>query len=133
ESAEHALGLAKHLAAIARRAGVGFVFKASYDKANRSSLNSYRGPGLAGGLQILERVRNDVGVPVLSDVHEVAQVEAAAKVLDCLQVPAFLSRQTDLLVACGKTGKAVNVKKGQFLAPDDMRFVVEKIASTGNQ
>ncbi|HEX9898618.1 MAG TPA: 3-deoxy-8-phosphooctulonate synthase, partial [Candidatus Methylomirabilis sp.] len=108
------------------------VLKASFDKANRSSHRSYRGPGLTEGLRILGRVKAKLGLPILSDIHETAQVPAAAEVLDVLQVPAFLCRQTDLLLAAGRTGKPVNVKKGQFLAPDDMGNVVEKIRSTGN-
>jgi 2-dehydro-3-deoxyphosphooctonate aldolase (KDO 8-P synthase) len=110
-----------------------FVFKASYDKANRSSVSSFRGPGLQKGLAILKKVRDELKVPVLSDVHSVAEVEEAAKVLDILQIPAFLCRQTDLLVAVGKTGKVVNIKKGQFLAPWDMKNAVDKVRSTGNK
>jgi len=113
--------------------GVPFIFKASFDKANRTSVTSYRGPGLERGLEILAAIRESVGVPVLSDIHEVAQVKPAAEVLDMLQVPAFLSRQTDLLVAVGETGLPVNIKKGQFLAPDDMRHCIEKVRSTGNE
>jgi len=131
ESEASALRHAEAIAAIAGRYRIPYVFKCSYDKANRTSLRSYRGPGLKKGLAILGKVRRRVGVPVLSDVHEVAQVAPAAEILDCLQVPAFLSRQTDLLVAVGKTGKAVNVKKGQFLAPWDMRHAVEKLRSAG--
>jgi 2-dehydro-3-deoxyphosphooctonate aldolase (KDO 8-P synthase) len=111
---------------------VPFIYKSSYDKANRTSVDGYRGPGLHEGLAILERVREDIGVPVLSDVHDVEQVDAAAKVLDILQIPAFLCRQTDLLIAAGQTGKPVNVKKGQFLAPWDMQHVVHKIVSMQN-
>jgi len=132
ESAEHSLMLAERIAGIARRLELGYVFKASYDKANRSSLDSFRGPGLEAGLEILARVRQEVGVPVLSDVHEPAQAEPAGRVLDCLQVPAFLCRQTDLLLACGRAGRCVNIKKGQFLAPEKIRFAVEKVRSTGN-
>ncbi len=132
ESADHALRLAESIAEIARRLELPYVFKASYDKANRSSGQSFRGPGLEAGLAILERVRGELGLPVLSDVHEPAQAEAAAQVLDVLQVPAFLCRQTDLLLACGRTGRCVNVKKGQFLAPEKMALAVEKIRSTGN-
>jgi 2-dehydro-3-deoxyphosphooctonate aldolase (KDO 8-P synthase) len=112
---------------------VPFIYKSSYDKANRSALNSYRGPGLQEGLRILKKVKQEVGVLLLSDVHDVSQVEPAAEVLDVLQVPAFLCRQTDLVVACGQTGKPVNIKKGQFIAPRDMRHVVEKVRSTGNE
>jgi len=112
---------------------VGFVLKASYDKANRTSVKSYRGPGMEEGLATLAKVAAELGVPCVTDVHEPAHAEIAARYVDMLQVPAFLSRQTDLLVACGKTGKAVNVKKGQFLSPWDMRHAVEKIESTGNK
>ena len=132
ESEKHALTTAERLAAIAADHGVPFVYKSSYDKANRSSLRGYRGPGLREGLRILARVKADIGVPVLSDVHQVAEVAAAADVLDVLQIPAFLCRQTDLLVAAARTGKPVNVKKGQFLAPADMRNVAEKITASGN-
>jgi len=110
-----------------------FIFKSSYDKANRSSLRSYRGPGVTRGLEILGKVKRELGVPVLSDVHRFEEVEEAAGVLDVLQVPAFLCRQTDFVLAIAKTGKGVNVKKGQFLAPWDMRNILEKIESTGNQ
>ncbi len=133
ENGAHALMMAERLARIAGDAGVPFIYKSSYDKANRSSVASYRGPGLSEGLSILRKVRETVGCPVLSDVHAVSEVEPAAEVLDALQIPAFLCRQTDLLLACGKTGKPVNVKKGQFLAPADMKNVVEKIRSTGNE
>ena len=132
ESADHALRMATAIAQVARRVGLPYVFKASYDKANRSSVHSFRGPGLEAGLAILRRVREETGVPVLSDVHEPAQAEAAGKVLDCLQVPEFLCRQTDLLVACGRAGRSVNVKKGQFVAPEKMRLAVEKVRETGN-
>src|SRR3981189_3644953 len=108
-----------------------FVFKASFDKANRSSNASFRGPGLEGGLKILERIKGELNVPVLTDVHEPHHAEAAGKVVDVLQVPAFLARQTDLLLACGKTGKTINVKKGQFMAPVEMGNAVEKIRSAG--
>jgi 2-dehydro-3-deoxyphosphooctonate aldolase (KDO 8-P synthase) len=124
--------MAERLQAITVRAGIPLVYKSSYDKANRSAVGSYRGPGLAEGLRILRRVKEVTGLPVLSDVHDVSEVAPAAEVLDVLQVPAFLCRQTDLLVACGRTGKPVNVKKGQFLAPADMGNVAEKIRSTGN-
>jgi 2-dehydro-3-deoxyphosphooctonate aldolase (KDO 8-P synthase) len=124
--------MAERLQAIAARFGVPLVYKSSYDKANRSAVGSYRGPGLVEGLRILQRVKEATGLPVLSDVHDVAEVAAAAEVLDVLQVPAFLCRQTDLLLACGRTGKPVNVKKGQFLAPGDMGNVADKIRSTGN-
>jgi len=111
---------------------VPFIYKSSYDKANRSSVKSYRGPGLAEGLRILKKVRDEIGVPVLSDVHQVSEIEPAAAVLDVLQIPAFLCRQTDLVLAAAATGKPVNVKKGQMVAPGDMRNVVDKVVSTGN-
>jgi len=133
EDEVHALMLAERLSRIARAASVPFIYKSSYDKANRSALAAYRGPGLKEGLRILQKVKQEVGVPVLSDVHDVSEVERAAEVLDVLQVPAFLCRQTDLVIACGRTGKPVNVKKGQFLAPRDMLNVVGKIRSTGNE
>jgi 2-dehydro-3-deoxyphosphooctonate aldolase (KDO 8-P synthase) len=132
ESEGHAVMVAERLKAITAAAGVPFIYKSSYDKANRSSVSAYRGPGLKDGLRILRAVKQATGLPVLSDVHDVAEVEPAAEVLDVLQIPAFLCRQTDLLLACGRTGKPVNVKKGQFVAPRDMGNVVEKIASTGN-
>jgi 2-dehydro-3-deoxyphosphooctonate aldolase (KDO 8-P synthase) len=132
ESADHTLMLAERILAIARQLELPYVFKASYDKANRSSISSFRGPGLEEGLRILGRVREKVGVPVLSDVHEPAQAGPAGEVLDCLQVPAFLCRQTDLLLACGRAGKCVNIKKGQFLAPEKVQLVAEKVRSTGN-
>jgi 2-dehydro-3-deoxyphosphooctonate aldolase (KDO 8-P synthase) len=133
ESEKHALETAERLAGLAAERGVPFVYKSSYDKANRSSGRGYRGPGLREGLRILKKVRDRVGVPVLSDVHDVAEVGPAAEVLDVLQIPAFLCRQTDLVVAAARTGRPVNVKKGQFLAPDDMRNVVDKILATGNR
>ena len=123
ESADHALLIAERVSVIAKRLGLPYVFKASYDKANRSSVQSFRGPGLEQWLAILHEVREKVGVPVLSDVHEPSQAEAAGKVLDCLQVPAFLCRQTDLLLACGGAGRCVNIKKGQFLSPEKMLLV----------
>ncbi len=128
----HLLRVGEELLSICGGARVPLVLKASFDKANRSSHMSYRGPGLAEGLRILARVKEKLGLPILSDIHETAQVPAAAEVLDLLQIPAFLCRQTDLLLAAGRTGKPVNVKKGQFLAPEDMRNAVEKIRSTGN-
>ena len=133
EDERHALMMAERLQRITSDAGVPFIYKSSYDKANRSSVHSYRGPGLKEGLRILARVKETTGLPVLSDVHEVVEVEPAAEVLDVLQVPAFLCRQTDLLLACGRTRRPVNVKKGQFLAPRDMGNVVTKIRSTGNE
>jgi 2-dehydro-3-deoxyphosphooctonate aldolase (KDO 8-P synthase) len=132
ESLEHTLRTAESLRGIAARLGVGLVFKASYDKANRTSVNSFRGPGIDAGLKILARVKSEIGLPVLSDIHDLAQVAPAAEVLDVLQIPAFLSRQTDLLAAAGATGKVVNVKKGQFLAPWDMKNAVGKLESVGN-
>ncbi|MBP7570237.1 MAG: 3-deoxy-8-phosphooctulonate synthase [Acidobacteria bacterium] len=132
EGEAHALGLAGRLRDIAASRGVPFVFKASFDKANRTSVTSYRGPGLEEGLRILSRVKSEVGVPVLTDIHEAWQAAAAAQVADVLQIPAFLCRQTDLLLAAGRTGRAVNIKKGQFLAPRDVRHAVAKVVSTGN-
>jgi len=133
ESESHATMLAERLCAVTRELGVPLIFKASYDKANRTSLYSYRGPGLVKGLEILRRIRERFGAPVLTDVHEVAHVGPAAEVCDVLQVPAFLCRQTDLLLAVGKAGRAVNLKKGQFLSPMEMAHAVEKVASTGNE
>jgi 2-dehydro-3-deoxyphosphooctonate aldolase (KDO 8-P synthase) len=133
ESEAHALMVAERLKRITEAARVPFVYKSSYDKANRMSVDSYRGPGLKEGLRILRRVKEETGLPVLSDVHDVSEVEPAAEVLDILQVPAFLCRQTDLLLACGRTGKPVNVKKGQFVAPRDMVTLVGKVRSTGNE
>lgn len=132
ESREHSLRMAEAVSAIAKHLSLPFVFKASFDKANRSSIHSFRGPGLEAGLAILAEVRAKVGVPVLSDIHEAEQAAPAGRVLDCLQIPAFLCRQTDLLVACGQTGKCVNIKKGQFLSPEKMRLAAEKIRETGN-
>jgi 2-dehydro-3-deoxyphosphooctonate aldolase (KDO 8-P synthase) len=131
ESEDHLLRTGEAIRSACEAAGVPFILKSSYDKANRSSIGSFRGPGLEEGLRILERARGKLGVPVLSDVHEVAQVAAAAEVLDVLQIPAFLSRQTDLLVAAGRTGKPVNVKKGQFLSPWDAGNIVGKLRSVG--
>ena len=133
ETLDHTLRTAEALKAIAARLGIGLVFKASYDKANRTSVTSFRGPGMDEGLRILARVKSEVGLPVLSDVHDITQVAPAAEVLDVLQIPAFLSRQTDLLAAAGATGKVVNVKKGQFLAPWDMKNAVGKLESVGNR
>jgi 2-dehydro-3-deoxyphosphooctonate aldolase (KDO 8-P synthase) len=132
ESGEHALGLARSLKALADRLRVPFIFKASYDKANRSSLSSFRGPGLRQGLEVLKAVKAELGVPVLSDVHEVSQVSKAAEVLDVIQIPAFLCRQTDLILEAAGTGKPLNLKKGQFVAPQDMRHAVDKALSKGN-
>jgi 2-dehydro-3-deoxyphosphooctonate aldolase (KDO 8-P synthase) len=133
ESQELCLGIAKQVKSVCDRLGIGYVFKASFDKANRSSASSFRGPGIEDGLVVLKRVKDEVGVPVLTDVHEVAQVAEAATVVDVLQVPAFLARQTDLLVACAHTGRAVNVKKGQFMAPAEMGNAVEKVRSAGGK
>jgi 2-dehydro-3-deoxyphosphooctonate aldolase (KDO 8-P synthase) len=133
ESEAACLETARSLKELTESLRIPLVFKSSYDKANRSSLRSYRGPGLTRGLEILGRVKGELGVPVLSDVHRFEEVEAAAGVLDILQVPAFLCRQTDFVVSIARTGKGVNVKKGQFLAPWDVRNILEKIESTGNQ
>ena len=132
ENEKHAVVTAERLAAIAADRRVPFIYKSSYDKANRSSVNGYRGPGLGEGLRILRKVRETVGVPVLSDVHQLSEVDPAAEVLDVIQIPAFLCRQTDLVLAAAATGKPVNVKKGQFLAPRDMKNIVDKILSKGN-
>jgi 2-dehydro-3-deoxyphosphooctonate aldolase (KDO 8-P synthase) len=132
ESPAHAMELAGAIRDIAGRCGVPVIFKASYDKANRTSRSSFRGPGLDAGLQVLADVRARTGLPVLTDIHEPDHAAAAAAAVDVLQIPAFLSRQTDLLVAAARTGKVVNVKKGQFLAPRDMRHVADKIAAEGN-
>ncbi|MDT5262799.1 MAG: 2-dehydro-3-deoxyphosphooctonate aldolase synthase [Acidobacteriota bacterium] len=131
ESREHVLMLARECQKRARDAGLDYVFKASYDKANRSSNASYRGPGMADGLEALRAVKEETGLPVLTDIHDISQVEAAARVADVLQIPAFLCRQTDLIVAACETGRAVNVKKGQFLAPRDARNIVEKARGAG--
>jgi len=131
ESRDHVLFMAAELKKITSACGVPFVFKASYDKANRTSLKSYRGPGLQEGLDILREVREKVGVPILSDVHEPSHAEAAGRILDILQIPAFLCRQTDLILAAARTGKIVNVKKGQFLAPWDMKNIVDKVSEEG--
>lgn len=133
EDERHALMMAERLQRITSDARVPFIYKSSYDKANRFSVHSYRGPGLKEGLRILARVKETTGLPVLSDVHAVVEVEPAAEVLDVLQVPAFLCRQTDLLLACGHTRRPVNVKKGQFLAPRDMGNIVTKLRTTGNE
>ena len=132
ESEAHAVDTAVAVAEIARRLGVPVVFKASFDKANRTSLGSYRGPGLSDGLKVLAKVKARTGLPILTDIHEPAQADSAAEVADVLQIPAFLSRQTDLIVAAAKTGRAVNVKKGQFLAPKDMTHVIAKVTGSGN-
>lgn len=127
------LRIAEGLKEITSRLGCELVFKASYDKANRTSVTSFRGLGMDKGLRILERVKTEFELPILSDIHDISQIEAAAEVLDVLQIPAFLCRQTDLLVAAGQTGKPINIKKGQFLAPWDMEHGVNKVASTGNR
>lgn len=132
ESESHAIETALAVRDIARRAGVPYVFKASYDKANRTSVRSYRGPGLSEGVRVLGRVREAAGVPILTDIHEPSHAAAAAEVADVLQIPAFLSRQTDLLVAAARTGRVVNIKKGQFLAPNDMRHAIAKVTEAGN-
>jgi len=133
ESEEVTFEAARAVAAIAARLGCPLVFKASFDKANRSSITAYRGPGLEAGLRILAAVQRELGLPLLTDVHEPAQCARAAEVCDVLQIPAFLCRQTDLVVAAARTGRALNVKKGQFMAPDDMRRVVDKARSAGNE
>jgi len=133
ESEAHARRMAEFVARIAGDAGVPYIFKASYDKANRSSVKAFRGPGLTEGLRILGKIKSDLRLPILTDVHEAAQAAPAAEVADILQIPAFLARQTDLLIAAGKTGRAVNIKKAQFLSPWDMGNVAEKVASSGNR
>jgi 2-dehydro-3-deoxyphosphooctonate aldolase (KDO 8-P synthase) len=132
ESEGHASSLAAALQEIARRVGVPFIFKASYDKANRTSGRSFRGPGLSEGLRVLASIKTRYRVPILTDIHEASQAAPVAEVADVLQIPAFLSRQTDLIVAAAKTGRAVNIKKGQFLAPDDVRHAVAKVVDAGN-
>ena len=133
ESRDHTMMMAEKLSRMAGAAGVPFIFKSSFDKANRTSVSGQRGVGIDAGLEILAEVKAQFGCPVLTDVHEAAQVEAAAQAVDILQIPAFLCRQTDLLLAAGQTGAAINVKKGQFLAPWDMAAVAQKVASTGNE
>lgn len=133
ESLDHALMIGETVARACEKAKAGYIFKASYDKANRTSLGGHRGVGIEEGLRMLEEVRKRLGCPVLTDVHDIDQTRAAGAVVDVLQIPAFLSRQTDLLLAAGETGAAVNIKKGQFLAPWDMPNVADKVASTGNQ
>jgi 2-dehydro-3-deoxyphosphooctonate aldolase (KDO 8-P synthase) len=132
ESRQMAIGLASKLKDLANRLGVKFIFKASFDKANRTSVDSFRGPGIDKGLEILSEIRSTFDVPVLTDVHEPWQCRPVAEVCDVLQIPAFLARQTDLVIAAGETGAVINVKKGQFMAPEDMAAVVGKIKSTGN-
>ena len=132
ESLDLCLKVADRLSRLCRSLNIGYVFKSSYDKANRTAVDSPRGPGLEKGLRWLDEVRQRFGVPILSDIHDVSQAAPAGEVLDCLQIPAFLCRQTDLLLAAGRSGKAVNIKKGQFVSPEKMRFAVEKVRSTGN-
>ena len=132
ESEEHAIQMAEIIKGVTRALGFPFIFKASYDKANRTSIRSFRGPGLKEGLRILRKIKDEVGVPVLTDVHEVADVARVAEVVDVLQIPAFLCRQTDLVVAVALSGRAVNIKKGQFVSPWDMRHAVEKCREAGN-
>jgi len=133
ESEDLCLEIGETVKAMCIRLGMGYVFKASFDKANRTSVESFRGPGLEEGLEILGRIRTKLGVPVVTDIHEPAQAAAAAEVVDVLQIPAFLCRQTDLIVAAARTGKCVNIKKGQFVAPWDMKNSVGKARSTGNE
>lgn len=133
EGEELCLRIGRHAKDVCDELGMPYVFKASYDKANRQSVTSKRGLGIEAGLAILQKVKQELGVPVLTDVHEVCQVEKAAQVVDILQIPAFLCRQTDLVVAAASTGKPVNIKKGQFLAPQDVRSIIEKAQSTGNE
>ncbi len=132
ESEAHARMMAEKIAKIAADVGVPYIFKASYDKANRSSLKAYRGPGPKEGLRILGKIKSELKLPILTDIHDTSQAEPAAEVCDVLQIPAFLARQTDLLIAAAKTGRIINVKKAQFLSPWDMGNVAEKVASTGN-
>jgi 2-dehydro-3-deoxyphosphooctonate aldolase (KDO 8-P synthase) len=131
ESEEHAMMMARECGRRARAAGLDFVFKSSFDKANRSSIKSFRGIGMEAGLEILRRIKGELGVPVVTDIHDPAQVEVVAEVADILQIPAFLCRQTDLILAAARSGRAVNIKKGQFLAPEDARNIVEKAQAAG--
>ncbi|MBM3243755.1 MAG: 3-deoxy-8-phosphooctulonate synthase [Candidatus Omnitrophica bacterium] len=133
ESESACLNIARRIKDITVRLGIPFIFKSSFDKANRMSLESFRGPGIRRGLEVLNKVKNKVGIAVLSDVHCVREVDLAAKVLDIIQIPAFLSRQTDIVLAAAKTGKVVNIKKGQFLAPWDILPIIRKVESTGNK
>jgi 2-dehydro-3-deoxyphosphooctonate aldolase (KDO 8-P synthase) len=133
ESDEHVLKMARAIKEVAGRAGLPLIFKASFDKANRTSIHSYRGPGLEKGLEALRKVKAETGLPILTDIHEPSQAAPAAKICDVLQIPAFLSRQTDLLVAAGRTGAVVNIKKGQFISPQEMQHAIEKVTSTGNE
>lgn len=131
ESREHAMMMARECAARAQASGLDFVFKSSFDKANRSSVKSFRGIGMEAGLEILAEIKSEVGVPVLTDIHEISQVEQVAQVVDVLQIPAFLCRQTDLITEAAKSGRAVNIKKGQFLAPEDAKNIVDKAHAAG--
>ena len=133
ESEEHALRMSEIIKGVTRALSIPFIFKASYDKANRTSIRSFRGPGITEGLRILKKVKNEVGVPVLTDVHDVHDVAKVAEVADVLQIPAFLCRQTDLVVAAAMSERVVNIKKGQFAAPNDMRSIVEKCRTAGNE
>jgi 2-dehydro-3-deoxyphosphooctonate aldolase (KDO 8-P synthase) len=132
ESEEHAIRMAEIIKGVTRALGVPFIFKASYDKANRTSIRSFRGPGVKEGLRILKKIKDEIQLPVLTDVHDVADVAAVAEVVDVVQIPAFLCRQTDLVVAAALSGRAINIKKGQFVAPEDMRHAVEKCREAGN-
>ena len=133
ESEDLSLSVADHMATLCQELKIPYIFKASFDKANRTSINSFRGHGLENGLNVLRKVKERLGVPVLTDVHESEQVAAVAEVAEVLQIPAFLSRQTDLLETCGRLGQAVNIKKGQFLAPEDMKYAAEKVTSSGTK
>ncbi|RPH47580.1 MAG: 3-deoxy-8-phosphooctulonate synthase [Desulfobacteraceae bacterium] len=133
EDKETTLYIAKYLKELAQKLDIQLIFKASYDKANRTSIDSFRGPGLDSGLQILDQIKKDLGLLILSDVHSINEIDKAAQVLDIIQIPAFLCRQTDFILQIARTGKPVNIKKGQFLSPWDIRNVVDKIASTGNR
>src|SRR3954464_5650665 len=132
ESAENCLTIGQHVKRAGDKLGIQYIFKASFDKANRSASSSFRGPGLHDGLTVLKRVKEELGVPVLTDIHEPEQAAVAARVVDVLQVPAFLARQTDLLIACGRTGKMINIKKGQFMSPQEMALAIDKVKSAGS-
>ncbi len=132
ENENHATAIARQIHDISERQQIPFIFKASFDKANRTSVNSYRGPGLTEGLRILAAIKQELGVPILTDIHEPTQAKLVSEVVDVIQIPAFLSRQTDLITAAAMTGCSINLKKGQFLAPDDMRYAIEKVVHTGN-
>ncbi len=133
ENESMTMSIAEKLKSITSKLGIDLIFKASYDKANRTSINSFRGPGLKKGLEILSRIKDKYNLPILSDVHSTEQIKPAAQVLDIIQIPAFLSRQTDLLVSAGETGRVINIKKGQFMAPWDIRHAIKKVESTGNR